>query len=254
MNAADLATPVTAAMIPAMKGAGIEAVCRYLSNSPAKNLSFAEARLLSDAGINCVLVWEARGDRYDNFTWPQGAVDVTRALAQASALGVPQGAAIYYAFDFDISDTQINIGGTAYMRAVRAAMATSGFRTGVYGNGGVCNSMLSLGLADLAWVWGAGGTNGTADFVASNRWAIRQHPTVREFGTSVDPDDVQGDYGGFRIGGSPITVTAADAVATVRLLQGQLAALGYYQGQIDGQDGPLTSAAAMRAFREAPND
>ena len=250
MSAIDLATPITSAMIPAMKAAGIEAVCRYLSNNAAKNLSIIEARLLSDAGINIVLVWEAAGDRYDSFTETQGIIDAQRAVAQAKTLGAPPRAAIYFAVDFDATDAQIGQGITGYMKRVAGIMSPSGYRLGVYGNGAVCKAMLDTGIADLAWVWGAGGTNGTAAFVASGRWAIRQHPTIREFGVSVDPDDVQGDYGGWRLP-SAGQVYPADIVPDAMTLQGALKAAGLYQGAIDGVWGNQSQAALAAYYRRS---
>lgn len=260
MSAIDLATRVTAAMIPSMKAGGIEAVCRYLSNSPAKNLSLDEAKLLSGAGIKCVLVWEAQGDRYNSFTADQGITDAERAVSQATALGMPKGGAIYFAVDFDATADQITDGITAYMRAVMQSQpwGLNGWRIGIYGNGAVCAAMLDAGLADLAWVWGAGGTNGTQAFIASNRWAIRQHPTVNRFGASVDPDDVQGDYGGWMLGssvGAPSSTTAvADAaIPSANVLQAALQLSGFYQGALDGVWGPQSSTALTQYYASQPH-
>lgn len=270
MSAIDLATRITPAMIPAMKAAGIEAVCRYLSNSLAKNLSLDEAKLLSAAGIKCVLVWEALGDRYSSFTAGQGMTDAERAVAQATALGMPKGGAIYFAVDFDANAQEIAGGITAYMRAVMQSQpwGLNGWRIGIYGNGAVCKAMLDAGLADLAWVWGAGGTNGTAAFIASNRWAIHQHPTKQWFGASVDPDDVQGDYGGWLLGdaprptAAPPTITSAGqglpgspgpeiVIPDALDMQKALKAAGFYKGALDGDTpggwGDLSSAA-LRAY------
>jgi hypothetical protein len=249
MPAIDLATRITPAMIPAMKAAGIEAVCRYLSNSPAKNLSLDEAKLLSAAGIKCVVVWEAQGDRYSNFTPGQGFTDAERAGTQAAALNVPPLTTIYFAVDFDASGAQIASGITDYFRAVSAKVLLAGYGAGVYGNGAVCAAMLDAKIADKAWVWGAGGTNGTQAFIASNRWSIRQHPTVNEFGASVDPDDVQGDYGGWLFGGTaaaPVLLASPGPVIAIpeaKALQTALKAAGRYVGLVDNDWGPRSSAA-----------
>lgn len=210
MSAIDLATRITPSMIPAMKAAGIEAVCRYLSNSPAKNLSADEAKLLSAAGIKCVVVWEAQGDKYASFTAAQGAIDAGRAIAEAHSLGMPAGACIYFCGDdFDASDAQIAGGITQYMKPASALVHTAGFTVGVYGNGACCKAMLDGGMADKAWLWGVRMSNGTPAFTASGRWSIRQHPTINEFGASVDPDDVQGDYGGWLLGDAPRPIVPA---------------------------------------------
>lgn len=48
--------------------------------------------------------------------------------------------------------------------------------------------------------------------------------------------------------GQAVTVTDADAVATIKTLQQQLAALRRYKGDPDGICGPQTAAAAMAAY------
>jgi hypothetical protein len=111
------------------------------------------------------------------------------------------------------------------------------------------------------------GTNGTRAFVASNRWSIRQLPTVREFGVSLDPDDVQGDFGGFFVDEPMPAEVAAPAPASVasalppapsiaspaqaassvmpdlEAAQTELKAKGMYDGLIDGLWGARTEAA-----------
>jgi Domain of unknown function (DUF1906) len=49
--------------ISELKKAGITFVCRYLSHSPAKNLTLKEAEELSAAGIDIVSIWEDTATR-----------------------------------------------------------------------------------------------------------------------------------------------------------------------------------------------
>ena len=198
-QAIDLAQPLTPAQILAASKAGVEALCRYLW-AGGKGLTLAEARAATAANMKLVVVYEGRGDRYSSFTAAQGSIDAHHAIVLAQSLGIPKGATIYFCGDdFDATGSEIAGGILAYVKAASPVIRGAGFRFGVYGNGAMCKAMLDANLADNAWVWGAMGTNGTAAFVASNRWSIRQHPTVREFGVSVDPDEIQGDYGGFLV-------------------------------------------------------
>jgi len=245
MNAIDMAAPITSAMIGPMKAAGIVAACRYLSNNPPKNLTAAEAAMLSRAGIKCVVVWEGQGDLYSSFTAAQGRSDAQDAIAQAMALRIPAGATIYFAVDFDANDSQIANGITDYFRAVKAEMAVSPYVGGVYGNGAVCSEMLDAGLAAMAWVWAGMGTNGTPAFMGSGRWSIQQHPTTQMFGASVDGDDVKEPYGGWLL-----AVTTPAFPIDIKDIQSRLAAAGFYHGPIDGDFGPQ-SYAAMRAYQAA---
>jgi hypothetical protein len=203
-TAIDQTSPPAPSELAKMAAAGMVASLRYLSRNRNKNLSRAEAVQTTGAGIKNVVVWEAQGDDPDSFTAAQGTADAKQALIEATVIGIPKGACIYFCGDdFDASDEQIAGPITDYMTSVAPLVRAAGYRVGVYGNGAMCAHMLDNHLADLAWVWGSGKTNGTQAFYASNRWSIRQHPTVTEFGASVDPDDVQGDYGGFFVGTPP---------------------------------------------------
>src|SRR3954454_9683507 len=89
----------------ALKSAGIKFVCRYLSHSPSKNLTAAEAKKLSDAGIWIVVVWETTAKRaLDGYA--AGAADARDALAQAQICGMPDDRPIYFAVDWDASAGQ----------------------------------------------------------------------------------------------------------------------------------------------------
>jgi hypothetical protein len=70
----------------ALKSAGIKFVCRYLSHSPSKNLTAAEARKLTDAGIWIVVVWETTAKRaLDGHA--AGAADAKDARGQVGIYG-----------------------------------------------------------------------------------------------------------------------------------------------------------------------
>jgi hypothetical protein len=196
-RALDLARPLTETQIAAAATAGVAAICRYLWQG-GKGLTAAEVRACAQWQVRIVPVFEGRGNLYAYFTAAQARKDAAKVLALAAQLGIPKGVAIYFCgCDFDATGQQIAGGIAAYMTLAAQAVRAAGYRTGVYGNGAMCAFMLDRKVADLAWVWGAMATNGTAAFVSSGRWSIRQHPTVREFGVSVDPDDIQGDYGGW---------------------------------------------------------
>src|SRR5947209_2404426 len=97
-------------------------VCRYSSHSAWKNITRAEALALSDAGIYIVNVWESAGDRASFFSHAQGLMDGASAYQFAKNIGQPFSAPIYFAVDFDASQSETESIIHAYFEGVRSAM------------------------------------------------------------------------------------------------------------------------------------
>jgi hypothetical protein len=199
--------------IPKLLTAGIKLVGRYLSHTPKKNLTRAEALALGNKDIGCWMVWETTKGRALAGA-DAGRQDAVDAVAQAQAIGAPKGAGIYFAVDMDATDEQIHGPVNNYFAAVKAAIDAD-YIPGVYGNGPVCAWCLDHGLTQLAWVWAGRLTNGTQAFVTSNRWHLHQHPEVapdaaeNPFGFDFDPDDFKPACGAFLIKDSGPTVFGA---------------------------------------------
>jgi len=86
--------------IPELLAAGVTFAIRYLSDDSRKNLTPPEARRLSDAGIDLVVVWQtSKGFMLEGHD--AGARDAAAARAQADACGMPDGRPIYFALDID---------------------------------------------------------------------------------------------------------------------------------------------------------
>lgn len=239
------------------KAAGVGFVCRYLSRSPAKNLTAAEAAALAAAGIKMVLVWETTDNRALD-GGDAGETDATQAASQAEALGVPYGTAIYFAVDFDASDPEIIQIAAGYAAGFRRGLGGK-YVAGVYGNGAVCAYLLDHGPSGVAYAWLAGGSgmNGTKAFDASGRWHIKQHVGDKlglALGINIDSDEARDgvEFGGFSLGPPTLPLgnvrpAGEDAiVGAVKTLQALLATRGLYPGAIDGIAGPQTLGALAR--------
>src|SRR4051794_19595362 len=90
----------------ALRSAGAKFVCRYLSHdTTGKNLTPAEARQLTSAGLWIVVVgeWTAQGALGGHAA---GAADAKAARRQADDCGMPAGRPIYFAVDFDAGSGQ----------------------------------------------------------------------------------------------------------------------------------------------------
>jgi hypothetical protein len=90
----------------AIKAAGYSGVMRYLSHDSTKNLSKAEATGLLAAGLSIGLVWETTASRA-GAGFAAGAADVVAAEAQATALGYPLTAVLFYAVDYDAAPAAV---------------------------------------------------------------------------------------------------------------------------------------------------
>jgi hypothetical protein len=174
--------------IAQLKREGIRFACRYLSHDHSKNLTHAEAKALSKAGINCVVVWETTANRAASGR-SAGVSDATEARAQAHACGMPASRPIYFAVDFDGTVDQVR----AYFQGVNTVLGVQ--RTGVYGGFRVVKGLLDAGLARYAWqtyAWSGGHWD--------PRCHIQQYQNgVRVAGVNADRDRaMHSDYGQWR--------------------------------------------------------
>ena len=175
--------------------AGAGFVCRYL-----KNMTQAEARALSAAGLKIVSIFESTAKRALGGA-QSGTEDGDRALAQASVLGQPQGSAIYATADFGEKNTD-DAAVMAYFAAFKAALEGQG-KLGMYGEGAVCQAALDAGIADYTWVMGGRLMRGTQAFIASGKATLVQDVGDKaglNLGIDIDSDTaLSEDYGGWSL-------------------------------------------------------
>lgn len=141
-----------------IKQQGIDFAIRYYSHSASKNLSMAEARALTDAGIHIGVVWETIGAHLHSFSRAQGMADGASAYLMAqSGITQPSGSAIY--FEVDCNPNSDDIAGpiTRYFEGINQAFKAARpgepvYQVGVYGSAACCEAMVSAGLATLSWL------------------------------------------------------------------------------------------------------
>jgi len=229
-------------VVPRAKAVGIAAAARYL-----KNLSAAEVRALSAAGIKIISIYESTARRALDGAMA-GRMDGEHAVTQAKGLGQPAGSAIYATVDFDAVPLQIPTV-LSYLAYFRAALGNA-YRLGVYGNGLVCKAALDGRLADYTWLAGGLGMQGSRDFLASGRATLvqdvgdAQHETL---GIAIDSDTINADD----FGGWLIPVPATVTIPPVRGLQEALVAEGLDPGPVDGVFGPRTQAALAEHYKRS---
>jgi hypothetical protein len=181
-----------------IKSAGYSFVCRYYTSTVNKRLTKAEAQALSSAGLFCVSVWEESSNAASYFTSAQGTADATAALNYATnTIGQPANTPVYFAVDFDASDTDITNHIIPYFQAVEVVFETSPYVLGVYGSGAVCAQVYaSIGIVNHTWMSGSTGWRNYSTYTA---WNIKQgNPAtpVTIGGQSFDTDAASTAGGG----------------------------------------------------------
>ena len=141
----------------AIKQQGIDFAIRHYSHHAGRNLSLAEARALTDAGIEIGAVWEM-ATHLNYFTRAQGCADGAAAYLMAqSVIGQPSGSAIYFAVGPEADEAGIAGPVARYFEGVNQAFSAARpderqYQVGVYGSFACCEWMMARGLATLGWV------------------------------------------------------------------------------------------------------
>ena len=239
-----------------LASSGITAVGRYYSSRAWKRIPPSEAQAISAAGLDIFVVFEDDGD--PKLTKDEGLHHAQIASAQARAIGQPKGSAIYFALEHlpDGYRKRDLKGIVDYVRGLRSGLGDR-YKVGIYSDGVVLDGLLEAGLCDFAWVSASRGFEGTADFLASRRWALAQdrHLDQTLFGLSVDYDEADGAFGSFKVavpaappaGGPLVAAVVLDVAAAGTGLgfAGRAAAIAeaewtFFGGQTRDVDGDTT--------------
>lgn len=139
----------------AIKQQGIDFAMRHYSHQAGKSLSLAEARALTDAGIQIGALWETPDAHLSYFSRAQGLADGAAAYLMAqSVIAQPSGSAIYFAAP-DVA--WIDGAVTRYFEGVNQAFHAAGpterqYQVGVFGASACCEAIMARGLANVAWL------------------------------------------------------------------------------------------------------
>lgn len=160
---------------------GYRFVFFYLSNDPSKNLDAEDRDACLSSGLDIGLVWET----FANPLVTNPATAGKTASRQAAALGAPAGAAVYFAFDYNVPRTDWDAG-DRWLR-----LASFDYPTGVYGPRLFLDEMLRRGAARYGWQAGGSylwenGANG--DVTTAGHLYQRAARTLPDPGGSTDED------------------------------------------------------------------
>lgn len=185
-----------AAIASCLSAENVAFVCRYYSattKQPEKRLTSDEAKQLISFGIKIVTVYEDGPTSFAYFSEIRGQKDGANAHAYARKIGQPPDSAIYFAVDYDASDSDTSGAITTYFQALKNSLASAAgketpYKIGVYGSGRVCNHIKEkLGIATYSWLAESHGWAGHSAYTK---------PDIRQEISSASLCDLKGGVGG----------------------------------------------------------
>lgn len=160
-------------------------------------LTRAEALHLSGMGIYLVNVFQNSADHAGYFFSFQGVKDGTNASDYAkNTIKQPTGTSIYFAVDYDASWQDMESHILPYFHGLKAAMEPAGYHVGVYGSGFICRRLKEEQLVNFTW---RAQSLGWAESREHRDYNIVQHDTISWHGLSIDPNDSNGNGGGWQV-------------------------------------------------------
>lgn len=141
----DTAAKITAKTAEILKREGYSFVARYLvpnsGGTAWKALTASEAKIIRDAGLAVMLCWETTAARVKGGA-VYGEEDALAARRLAEDMGIPAGAVIYFAADYNVPEADYGAV-NAYLSA--ASEHIGKYNVGLYGHEGIVNAMYGKG-------------------------------------------------------------------------------------------------------------
>lgn len=195
-------TPHNAAKYAAQLAAqNVKVVVRFFARKPQPGL--AEKVMASDAnmiaglrepavlirhGLSIVSLYQYRNNLPEKFAkgledtgsaQAEALADAAAALAQARLVGQPEGSAIYFGVDYNVS--RLTVGPVLdYFRAMQRTVGNH-YALGVYGNGLVNRTLRAEKLVAYSWLSTSRSHEETVAFYNSGQWHLFQNQVDRRW-------------------------------------------------------------------------
>ena len=203
----DTATKLTKAQIQTIKKAGYKYVGRYLTNTPGgtldKCLTQGEISRICAANLRIIPIFQENGRSVSNFTTSTGNKNGNKAYNAAKKFKIPNNTVIYFAVDFDATDSEITKGILPYFKALLSSSVTQKYRVGAYGTRNVCNRLNNeLGINHFYVADASYGFSGNLGYTIPDEWCFDQFKTDLTIGegdgkVTIDKVAVSGTDVGF---------------------------------------------------------
>lgn len=184
-KACDCATVLNRQQALDLKAAGYTHVGRYLTGSVGsaripKFLTLDEIKNIENAGLSVFALYQDGGYYLEYFqNKNQGLVDGRIAIEAAMSIGLPEGATIYFAVDFDAYEYQVDDYIIPYFQMIKrvfnSELNKKGYTIGVYGARMICTKVSNAGLATYSFVGDMStGFSGNLGHPIPRNWAFDQ--------------------------------------------------------------------------------
>ncbi|WIM98608.1 DUF1906 domain-containing protein [Actinoplanes oblitus] len=184
-TAADTVDEVTAARAQALVAAGYRVIGRYLTNVEGsgfdKKIKPGELATLAANGLRLFPIFQTYADSASYFGWARGYADALAAHDAAAGHGIDAGAVVYFAVDYDATDTEVTQRVIPYFLGVDAGLRQRGGRYshGVYGARNVCSRLAAEAFPRWSFVSGiTSGWTGNVAYPLPANWAFDQISTI----------------------------------------------------------------------------
>jgi hypothetical protein len=176
--AVDLSSPVDQHFLEKMKQIGITTIIRYFDHVEetikGKTLRRNERDLILMNGFKIAVVFQHNNDKFSTFTPERGDADAERSLVLAHENLQPSGSAIYFGVDGPWKDPDQLDNIKSYFSRLKARLAGSGYRIGIYGSGLVCRQLIGGGFAELCWLANPVTWPEYSKYKATRQWKLLQ--------------------------------------------------------------------------------
>lgn len=198
MEGFDCATKLNSTTAKGLKNAGFEYAIRYLPTSTWKGLTEGEVKVIQDAGLKLVSIFQTSANYPGYFGGSQGRADGKHAQMLAEKMGQPKGTAIYFAVDYDAQPANIRRV-LEYMKGVK--MALKEYKVGIYGSYRVMNEVKQNTPVDYYWQTYAWSYGKVASFIHMHQYKNG----VVIAGVQVDKNSIKKDPGAWGVQEAPKT-------------------------------------------------
>lgn len=195
-------TPNNAAKVAAnLSAQNVKVVVRFFARKPQPGLrekvmasdgnmidGVREPTILIRHGLSIVSLYQYRNNLPEKFSKgledtgsgkAEVAADAKAALEQAKLIGQPEGSAIYFGVDFNVSRASVEPV-LEYFRAVNRTVG-SHYAIGIYGNGFVNRTLRQEKLAAYNWISASRSHEETVAFYNSGQWHLFQNQVDRRW-------------------------------------------------------------------------
>jgi peptidoglycan hydrolase-like protein with peptidoglycan-binding domain len=180
-SACDCMTPLNDARAKAIKAAGYSTVGRYITGGTQKLLTVSEISVILSNGLNFFPIYQEYNNALSYFDEAKGKAQGEMAHASALNLGLPTGAIIYFAVDYDAVADEVLSNIIPFFKGVNDAFEALGnkYSVGIYGSRNICSMVSAVGYAVSSFVSGMStGFSGNLGYPLPLNWAFDQVQTL----------------------------------------------------------------------------